>query len=148
MRAWSERSRRAVAIAGFVALSAFPVLAGPRGLAHGAEPPAPPLRSELAPSPALQDAIRRVARAEDEASLEAALTELRALSAPDFSDLLPQLALFLLVADGEREGMTPAVIVQRLGITRAQVERAVAPHRGSSDPALRAEIEDLLGDDE
>lgn len=147
-KARSKRLRRAVVGALFVALSNFAALAGSRELAGSAEAPEPSLRSELAPHPAIQDAIRRVARAGDEASLEAALSELRKISSPDFSDLVPQLALFLLVADGEREGMTPAVIVQRLGISKTQLARAIAPHRGTSNPALRAQLENLLGEDE
>lgn len=100
----------------------------------------------LAANPALQDAIRRVARAQGKGDLAVALADLRRLSAPDFSDLVPQLAIFLLSASGDREGMAPAVIAQRLGITRQQILRGVEPHLGVSDPALRPQLENLLGE--
>lgn len=60
---------------------------------------------------------------------------------------MPQLALFLLAAQGERAGMTPAVIVQRLGISRVQIERAIAPYRDTASPALRAQLANLLGEE-
>ena len=104
--------------------------------------------TELTPDPALQDAIRAVARAADEAALERALDDVRARSAPDHSDLVPQLALFLQRAEGEREGMTAAVIVDRLDISRDEIERAIAPYRDVDDPALRAQLENLLGAEE
>jgi hypothetical protein len=58
--------------------------------------------TELAPDPEIQDGIRRVARAERPEDLAVALDALRRESEPDFSDLVPQLALFLLGAKGER----------------------------------------------
>jgi hypothetical protein len=77
--------------------------------------------------------------------LDAALASLRASVAPDFADLVPQLALFLLDADGERAGMTPALIVSRLGVTRGQILRAVVPHLDTPEEKLRAQLENLLG---
>jgi hypothetical protein len=100
---------------------------------------------EIVADAELQAGIARVARAEGAEDVAAALDALRRLSAPDFSDLVPQLAIFLLGADGEREGMAPAVVVDRLGISRAQILRAVEPHLGISDGALRAQLENLLG---
>ena len=120
----------------------------PHGLASGGEAPATTANAEVVPNAEIQDGIRRVARADDEAELASALDRLRRSSAPDFSDLVPQLALFLLTADGEREGMTPAVIVSRLGVTHDQIEHAVAPHLGTASPALRAQLENLRGRDD
>lgn len=93
----------------------------------------------------VQARIAGVARATNEAETAAALDALRASVSADFADLVPQLALFLLEADGERAGMTPALIVSRLGITRAQILRAVAPHLDTPDAKLRAQLENLLG---
>jgi hypothetical protein len=101
--------------------------------------------AEVAVDVPLQESIDRVARAGSEAELATALEELRSRSAPDFSDLVPQLAIFLLDAKGEREGMAPAVIVSRLGISRAQIVRGVVPHLGTSNDRLRAQLENLLG---
>lgn len=110
-------------------------------MAHAAEVAAPVLRRDAD----VQTKIAAVARATSEADATAALAALRASVLPDFSDLVPQLALFLLDADGERAGMTPALIVSRLGITRAQILRAVAPHLETPDAKLRAQLENLLG---
>ena len=101
--------------------------------------------SEVAANAELQASIARVARAEREEDLAVALEELRGRAAPDFSDLVPQLAIFLLDAKGEREGMAPAVIVSRLGISRAQIVGGIAPHLETSNVALRAQLENLLG---
>ena len=102
---------------------------------------------ELAPRADVQEAIGRVARAADAADLDRALAELRRLSAPDHSDLVPQLAIYLLSARGEREGMAPAIIVDRLDITHDEIVRAVTPHLATSNEALRAQLENLLGAD-
>ncbi|HZR79539.1 MAG TPA: hypothetical protein VFD92_00465 [Candidatus Binatia bacterium] len=101
--------------------------------------------SELAPDAVLQARIARVARAASEDDVAAALDELRRSSAPDFSDLVPQLAVFLVSARGEREGMAPAVVVSRLGISRAQILRGVAPYLDTSDDRLRRQLANLLG---
>jgi hypothetical protein len=69
----------------------------------------------------------------------------RRASAPDHADLVPQLALFLLAARGEREGMAPALIVDRLDVSPRQILRAVEPHLDTPDAALREQLEDLLG---
>ncbi len=108
------------------------------------------LAAEVAASVLRRDAdvqakIAAVARATSEADAAAALAALRASVSPDVSDLVPQLALFLLDADGERAGMAPALIVSRLGITRAQILRAVAPHLDTPDAKVRAQLENLLG---
>lgn len=124
------------------------------GLLVLAEPHATPLRggamvAAASTSPArderVQAKIGAVASATSEQQLASALAALRAGVAPDFSDLVPQLALFLLDARDERAGMTPALIVDRLGITRGQILRAVEPHLDAPDAKLRAQLENLLG---
>jgi hypothetical protein len=102
----------------------------------------------LAPRADVQAAIGRVARAADEEELERALVDLRRLCAPDHSDLVPQLAIFLLSARGERAGMAPAIIVDRLDISHDEIVRAVTPHLATSNDALRAQLENLLGADD
>lgn len=121
-----------------VAPSSSPSL---HAIAHAAEGSAPALRRD----PDSQAKIAAVARATSEVEAAAALAALRASASPDFADLVPQLALFLIDADGERAGMTPALIVSRLGITRGQILRAVAPHLDTPDAQLRAQLENLLG---
>ncbi|MEW6268855.1 MAG: hypothetical protein AB1689_06105 [Thermodesulfobacteriota bacterium] len=106
---------------------------------------APAPAAEVVPDGELQAGIAAVARARDEQQLAVALENLRGASEPGFSDLVPQLALFLLEAKGERAGMTPALIVSRLGISQQQILRGVEPHLDTDDPALRAQLENLLG---
>lgn len=101
--------------------------------------------AQIAANDDVQARIRRVARAASEEELAAALEGLRHRVAPDYSDLVPQLAVFLLSAEGEREGMAPALIVERLGISRGQILRGVEPHLDAADPALREQLENLLG---
>ncbi|HEY8515925.1 MAG TPA: hypothetical protein VIS07_10475 [Candidatus Binatia bacterium] len=90
---------------------------------------------------ALQARIAAVAQARSEEQLATALAE---LGAADRTKLVPQLALFLLEAEGERAGMAPAVIVSRLGISDGEILRAVEPQLDAADPALRAQLENLL----
>lgn len=119
-----------------------------------AEPHATPVRggamvAAASTSPArderVQTKIASVASATSEQQLAGALAALRAVVAPDFSDLVPQLAVFLLDARDERAGMTPALIVDRLGVTRGQILRAVEPYLDTPDARLRAQLENLLG---
>lgn len=131
-----------------LALSAAALLAEPGSLAWRPDAAVAAAAEALAPRAEVQDAIGRVARADDPADLERALDDLRRLTAPDHSDLVPQLAIFLLTAQGEREGMAPAVVVDRLDISRDEIVRAVTPHLDTSDPALRAQLENLLGHDD
>jgi hypothetical protein len=44
--------------------------------------------------------------------------------------------------------MAPAVIVDRLGISRAEIRRAIAPHLATAPPALREQLENLGGADD
>ena len=134
--------------AAVVLLSAVALLAEPGSGAWRGERAAVAAAADLAPRADVQEAIGRVARAKNEAELESALADLRRLSAPDRSELVPQLALFLLSASGEREGMAPAIIVDRLEISRDEIVRGVTPHLSTSDPALRAQLENLLGHDD
>jgi hypothetical protein len=92
----------------------------------------------------VQARIGEVARAGNEQELAAALARLRR-AVPEDTALVPQLALFLLTARGEREGMAPALIVSRLGVSRGAILRGVEPHLDTTDPALRAQLENLLG---
>lgn len=131
----------AFAVAGALVL-AEPHAASPRG---GAFAIGTATAAELTRDAALQAKIAAVASAATDEQRTAALVALRSASSPDFADLVPQLALFLLDADGERAGMTPALIVSRLGISRGQILRAVEPHLDTADPALRAQLENLLG---
>lgn len=94
----------------------------------------------------VQARIAAVTSATSEEQLAGALAALRAVVADDFSDLVPQLALFLIDARDERAGMTPALIVSRLGVTRGQILRAVEPYLDTPDARLRAQLENLLGE--
>ena len=131
-----------------VLLGCAALLAEPAGLAWLRRSSGSALAAdEIAPRADVQEAIGKVARATDAADLDRALAELRAVSAPDHSDLVPQLAIYLLSARGEREGMAPAIIVDRLEITHDEIVRAVTPHLATSNEALRAQLENLLGAD-
>jgi len=139
------RTRHAALVASLAALliaaEASPSPSPSHATAHAAEAAAPALRRD----PDVQARIAAVARATSESEAAAVLAALRAAVSPDYSDLVPQLALFLLDSEGERAGMTPALIVSRLGVTRAQILRGVAPHLDTPDPELRAQLENLLG---
>ena len=126
-------------------LAAALLAAGPGFLASCPAPVALAAAPTPARAPDLQAKIAAVSRATTEPEAAAALAALRVSVAADFSDLVPQLALFLLDADGERAGMTPALIVSRLGITRGQILRALEPCLGTPDAKLRAQLENLLG---
>jgi hypothetical protein len=101
--------------------------------------------AELSRDAGLQTKIAAVASAATAEQRTTALAALRTAAAPELADLVPQLALFLLDADGERAGMTPALIVSRLGITHGQILRAIERHLDTPDVALRAQLENLLG---
>ena len=144
---WSRTRRgHAARSAGAVLAVALLLVCAPRVVPFARGPVA--LAAEpatLARDTDVQARIAAVSRAASEQEATSALDALRASVAPDFSDLVPQLALFLLDADGERAGMTPALIVSRLGITRGQILRAVEPHLDTPDAKLRAQLENLLG---
>jgi hypothetical protein len=142
-------SRFVVRASATLALCAAALLAEPGSVAwRGRSAAVAVAAEELAPRAEVQDAIRQVARAHDAPELASALEEIRRITAPDHSDLVPQLAIFLLSAQGEREGMAPAVIVDRLDVSRDEIVRAVTPHLGTSNEALRAQLENLLGHDD
>jgi hypothetical protein len=124
------------------------LVAAPGSVSWSPGPAVAVAAEELAPRADVQDAIGRVARAADAGELERALADLQRLCTPDHSDLVPQLAIFLLSARGEREGMAPAIIVDRLDISHDEIVRAVTPHLATSNDALRAQLENLLGTDD
>lgn len=130
---------RLLAVAGLLVL-AEPPLTLTRDAAIAVAAAASPARDER-----VQARIAAVASATDDEQVASTLAALGAVVADDFSDLVPQLALFLLDAHDERAGMTPALIVSRLGVTRGQILRAVEPHLDTPDARLRAQLENLLG---
>jgi len=105
-------------------------------------------RAEIVPDGARQEAIAAVARAEDTAAFDAALEPLRPEAHDDFALLIPQLVYTLMHARDDREAMVAGVIVDRLGITPAQLRRALEPYRQSSDPRVRAQVRNLLGEED
>jgi hypothetical protein len=127
-----------------IALGVATVLGEPTRVGLCGAPGAVAAAAELSADADVQGRIRDVARARSEQDLASALGELRRV-APDDEVLVQQLALFLLDAEGEREGMAPGLIVSRLGISRRAILRGVEPALGTSDDALRAQLENLLG---
>jgi hypothetical protein len=138
-RATARVFARALAAAGLLVL-VEPHVTPLRGGARVAAASATPARDA-----GVQAKIAAVASATSEEQLASTLAALRAVTAPDYSGLVPQLALFLLDARDERAGMTPALIVSRLGVTRGQILRAVEPYLDAPDAKLRAQLDNLLG---
>lgn len=105
-------------------------------------------RARIVPDVPRQEAIAAVAHAKDPAALDAALEPLRAEARDDFARLIPQLVYVLMHARDDREAMVAGVIVDRLRITPAQLRAALEPYRQSSDPLLRAQVLNLLGEED
>jgi hypothetical protein len=112
--------------------------------AAGAHAAATPPGGTITPNPSLQNEIARAAAADSEAELHASLAKLRAAGGPEFGDLIPQLVLYLMDAKDVRQAMIAGVIIDRLKISPAQIERALRPYRTTNDPRLRREIDNLL----
>jgi hypothetical protein len=93
---------------------------------------------------ALQSEIARVAAATTDAELQTSLARLRATAGPDFGALIPQLVVFLVNATDVRTAMIPGVIIDRLQISPAQIRKALAPYRDTTDARLKPQIDNLL----
>lgn len=98
----------------------------------------------IAPDPAMQQAIGRIATATSEEELNGPLILLKANGGEDFALLVPQLVLFSMRATDVRGGMAAAVVVDRLHISSAQRLRAVAPYLATNDAALQRELRNLF----
>jgi hypothetical protein len=98
----------------------------------------------IAPDPAMQQAIGRIAAATSEEELGGPLVLLKAKGGEDFALLVPQLLLFSMRATDVRGGMTAGVIVDRLHISSAQQLRAAAPYLATNDAALQRELRNLF----
>jgi hypothetical protein len=98
------------------------------------------------PDPALQAAIRKVTAPRDEADQASALAELRERAGPAHAALVPQLFLFSFGANDTREGMALGVVLDALAVPAGDVVRALVPLLESEDPAVRAEVGNVLSE--
>ncbi len=113
----------------------------------GAHAGASPLwATGIEPIPAVQEQIVRVAAVQSEAELTSIIDELKAMSAPDYSDLIPQLVYAIVNAKSSRDALVPSLIMRRLGISTGQLRVALQPYRSAAEPRLQTEIENLLRD--
>ena len=106
--------------------------------------PAPTASDSITPDPAIQRQLARAAAASNEAELQVALARLRVIGGNDFRELIPQLVVFLMNATDVRQSMTPGIIIDRLAISPAQLQQALAPYAATHDVRLRQQIGNLL----
>jgi hypothetical protein len=93
----------------------------------------------------MQVAIERVAAAQSEAELDAALRVLAGLAGPGYRDLVPQLVVFTRQPRDARAALAPGVIRERLGITDAQLLDGLLPMLEAPDGQQRAQLYNWLG---
>ena len=100
----------------------------------------------IEPNPAIQTQIAEAAAARSEGELQAALAKLKDGGGVHHEVLIPQLVVVLMHARDDRQAMIPGVIIDRLGITKAQLHHALDPYRGTEDPRLKAQLDNLLNE--
>ncbi len=98
----------------------------------------------IEPNPAIQTQIAAAAVAHSEVELQAALSKLQDIGGANHELLIPQLVFALMHSRDDRQAMIPGVLIERLGITKQQLHSALDPYRGTDDPRLKAQLDNLL----
>jgi len=95
--------------------------------------------------PALQAAIRTLARPQNESEFRTALETLRQLGGPNHQSLIPQLLLYAARSDNTRDAMIFGVVVRELRISDRSLAEALIPLLDAPDELIGREVRNILG---
>lgn len=102
-------------------------------------------RADIAPDPAIQSAIARVASADRDGQRPSAIDQALQLADRSPAEFVRQAVYFASRARHTHESMAVGVLMRRLDVPDDTVARALVPCLESSDAALAKSVRDVLG---